>query len=247
VADEHAARIAAALRPLGAGADIAMPRQRLLLLCFSNRCGSNYLATLLAATGVFNEAGEFFSADTVLEHAAARQLGSLRAYVADLPALAAAVDPWLAAKASVDQLMMLADAGILDDMAGRLRYVLLERRDQLGQAISRCIAAQNGRWTNRHASRLPDTALFYDRAAIDTEIGRVALANAGFYAFFAANGIVPVHLAYEDLVADPSGTVASVGVALGFPDLVPDFARVAIRRQAGDVNTAWRARYLAGG
>ena len=61
---------------------------------------------------------------------------------------------------------MLADAGILDALRGRATYLLLERQDRVGQAISRVIAWQNGRWTTAHASDVPDSALVFDCAAI---------------------------------------------------------------------------------
>ncbi len=243
---EHAGPIVAALGPLDGGASVAMPASALLLLCFTNRCGSNYLAALLAATGAFNEAGEFFNAETVLHHAGQLRLGSLRAYMAALPRVVGPPGGWLAAKASLDQLIMLADAGILDGFAGRVVYVLLERRDRLGQAISRCIAGQNRRWTTGHAAAVPDAALVYHRSAIEAEMARVALACYGFYGFFAANHIVPLHLAYEECVTDPAGAVAAIGDLTGQRGLLADPARVGIGRQANAVNADWRARYLAG-
>ena len=36
----------------------------LVLVCFTNRCGSNYLCDLLFSTGEFNRGGEFLNYDT---------------------------------------------------------------------------------------------------------------------------------------------------------------------------------------
>ncbi len=246
---EHGERIAAELSPLAAGADRAMPWCGFLFLCFTNRCGSNYLAAVLAASGALNEAGEFFNADTVLSHAAARGFASLRAYVAALPALVgvpAVPGRWLAAKASVDQLMMLTDAAVLEDVRARAKFILMERRDRLGQAISRAIAVQTLQWTTLHPRAVPDEALVYDRASILRHMAAVDGFTAGFYSFFAANGIVPLHLVYEDVVADPAGAVRRVGAWMGLGDLGFDPARVRIGRQSNAVNAAWRARFLAG-
>jgi LPS sulfotransferase NodH len=239
VAPEHAWPIAAALGPLDHGPRLTGFAPRMLLLCFTNRCGSNFLAALLAATGAFNEAGEYFNASTVLEHAINLPDPS------QLPSLLNA-GSWLAAKASADQLIMLADAGILDELAEHARYILLERRDKLAQAISRCIAAQNGRWTTRHPGHRADDQLVYDRAAIDAELARIALGNAGLYGFLAANEIAPLHLAYEDVVAAPAACIARIGSYLGMDGLTHDPARVLIARQANEVNAAWRRRYEVG-
>lgn len=217
-----------------------------LFLCFTNRCGSNYLAHLLATTGAFNEAGEFFNAPTVLEHAAARFLRSLPAYVSALPDLVAC-EHRIAAKASSDQLIMLADTGVLAALGSRAHYLLLERQDRLGQAISRVIAAQNGRWTTDHASDVPDNALRYDRAAIDEELAKIARANAEFYLFFAANGIAPLHTTYEAVMADPSPLMGRLATALGLPKLTAHPENIRIRQQANATNAAWRAAYAPGG
>ena len=219
------------------------PDLDVLFLCFTNRCGSNYLAHLLATTGAFNEAGEFFNAPTVLEHAVPHGLRSLPAYFSALSGLVPHTGR-IAAKAGIDQLVMLADAGILDALRGRATYLLLERQDRLGQAISRVIAWQNGRWTTAHASDVPDSALVFDRAAIDTELAAVAYTNAAFSLFFSVNGIVPVHITYEALLADPRPAVEAVAAAMGLPGLCPRPEKVTIHRQANAINAAWRRAYL---
>jgi LPS sulfotransferase NodH len=241
IASPHRALIEAHFGPLRPDPAYQPPPGQTVFLCFTNRCGSNYLAQLLASTGAFNEAGEFFNAETVLEHAAALNLRSLPAYVAALPSL---VPPHanFAAKAAPDQLVMLADAGILDAMAPRATYLLLERQDTLAQAISRVIATQNRQFTTAHQSTVPDSALIYDRAAIDTERAKIAHANAAFYVFFAANGIAPVHITYEALVRRPQAAMDELGGRLGLK-LQAHSDRVTISRQSGAITAAWRARY----
>jgi LPS sulfotransferase NodH len=218
------------------------PEVDFLFLCFTNRCGSNYLAHMLATTGAFNEAGEFFNAPTVLEHAASLRLRSLPAYFSALPQLVTHGGR-IAAKAGVDQVVMLADAGILPALGTRAKYLLLERQDRLGQAISRVIASQTGRWTTAHASDVPDAALVYDRTAIDEELAKIARGNAAFYAFFAANGIVPVHTTYEAVLKDPAPVIDAVAASMGTGPLVAHPEAVRIGRQRNVVNDAWREAY----
>jgi len=240
----HRDVLARALGPLVPVPDWTPPPVDVLFLGFTNRCGSNYLAHLLATTGAFNEAGEYFNAPTVLEHAAAHGLRSLHQYFTALPALVPHHGR-IAAKASIDQLIMLADAGILDALGVRAHYLLMERQDRLGQAISRVIASHTGRWTTAHASDVPDDALVYDRAAIDTELDKVARSNAGFYAFFAANRIVPLHTTYEAVLAEPASIMDALGTAMGLGSLRAVPEKVTIGRQAGAVNAVWRTKYKA--
>lgn len=245
IVSSHRAALTHALGPLRPEAGWVPPDIDVLFLCFTNRCGSNYLAQLLATTGAFNEAGEFFNAETVLEHAAPRGLRSLAAYFSALPTLLSRSDR-IAAKTGIDQLVMLADVGILDALRARATFLLLERQDRLGQAISRVIAWQNGRWTTAHASNVPDSALVFDRTAIDIELAEIARANAAFSLFFSVNGIVPVHITYESLLADPASAAGAVTARMGLPALCTRPEKVAIHRQANAVNAAWRDSYRAG-
>jgi LPS sulfotransferase NodH len=219
------------------------PDLDVLFLCFTNRCGSNYLAELLGTTGAFNVAGEFFNAPTVLAHAMQRGLQSLPAYFSALSVLVPHKGR-IAAKVVIGQLVTLADAGILDALRGRTTFLFLERRDRLSQAISRVIAWQNGRWSSAHASHIPDSALLFDRAAIDTQLAWVANENAAFSRFFSANGIVPVHVTYEDLLADPGSAIDAVAASMGLKGLCVRPEKVAIRAQANAINGAWRNAYL---
>jgi LPS sulfotransferase NodH len=245
LASPHRDALEAAFGPTRPDPAAPPPPARMLFLCFTNRCGSNYVAQLLASTGAFNEAGEFFNAATVLEHAAARALRSLGAYVAALPGL---VPPHavLAAKAAPDQLVMLADAGILDALGTGAAYVLLERQDRLAQAISRVIAAQNNAWSSAHAATIAASDLRYDRAAIETELDKISRANAAFYVFFAANNIRPLHISYESVQQDPQALASELSTLLAMPGLRVNPAAVTLRRQSGVVNAAWRELFARG-
>jgi LPS sulfotransferase NodH len=221
------------------------PDVDVLFICFTNRCGSNYFAHLLATTGAFNEAGEFFNSPTVAQHAAALALKSLPAYFSALPTLVPHTGGRLAAKASIDQLVMLADAGILDALGSRVTYLLIEREDRLGQAISRVIAAQNLRWTTAHTSTVPDNELVFQRGWIKQELAEIAVMNAAFFQFFSANNIVPVRITYEKLLVDPRPALAALAKTMRLGELQPRPENVTIRRQANALNAAWRRAYLA--
>ncbi len=242
LASPHRDAIEAAFGPTRPDPDAPPGPGRVLFLCFTNRCGSNYVAQLLASTGAFNEAGEFFNAATVLEHAQARALRSLAAYVAALPSL---VPPHsvLAAKAAPDQLVMLADTGILDAVAPHATYLLLERQDRLAQAISRVIASQTNAWSSHQTAAIPLSDLRYDQAAIATELDKITRANAAFYVFFAANNITPVHTTYEAVLQNPQGLASELSMRLRMPGLRIDPSGVTLRRQGGRTNEDWQARF----
>lgn len=242
----HKAEITAEFGPIDRNAAFAPPSEKFLFLCFTNRCGSNYLARLLAATGAMNEAGEYFNGSVIIHHARTKGLTSLQEYFSYLAALVAR-DGWVVAKATIEQLIMLTDAGILDAILGQARFILIERQDRLGQAMSRLIAWQNGRWTSQQQARIPDETLTYNRAAIEREMTAIAAETYGLHSFFAQNALTPMHVAYETMIADPHATLDAITTWLQRQPLRADLSTIGIARQANHINAAWRERYLAGG
>ena len=216
-----------------------------LFLLFTNRCGSNYLAQALASTGRFNEAGEFFNADVITFHAKRNGLRSMHEYFSFLPHLVAS-NGWLVAKLGPENIDVLEEAGILATILGRSRFILLERQERLGQAISRVIASQDLRWTTEHARLVPERELRYSRARIEEELARIERGNGLLYRFLSVSRIAPLHFAYEAFTDSPQAHLDAVAQWLGLPTLVFDPGRVRTGRQSGAVNEAWRRRYLAG-
>lgn len=221
------------------------PSLNFLFVCFTNRCGSNYLARLIASTGVLNVAEEVFNAPAVEEHARREGLRSLHDYVGFL-GRRLTMSGWLTAKLGIEQLLMLTEAGILDDIVDRTKFLLIERQDTAAQAVSRLVAMQNSAWTSQHTATMPDEELMYSRAELDRQRAIVAFDNHAFYRFFATNGLVPRHLAYEAVVRSPERHLAEIGAWMGFERFIGDAAAVGIRRQESALKQAWLARYQRG-
>jgi LPS sulfotransferase NodH len=221
------------------------PSLNFLFVCFTNRCGSNYLAHLIASTGLLNVAEEVFNASTVQQHVRQQRISSLHDYFNFL-IRRLHMSGWLTAKIGIEQLLMLTEAGILDDIIGRTKFILIERRDTVAQAISRLIAMQNREWTSRHTAILPDAELIYLRSEIDTQRRAIAFENHAFYRFFASNGLAPKHLAYEAVMQSPEQHLSDIGTWLGFERFIGDPAAIGIRRQERTIKRAWIERYTRG-
>jgi LPS sulfotransferase NodH len=179
--------------------------------------------------------------------AAARRagLGSFPAYLGHLADTGSA-GGWLALKVGVHQLRLLGEAGFLDAVAPRLRFLLVDRRDRVAQAVSRVIAEQTGRWAAFMPAR-PGVTPAYDRGRIEAAMAEIGDFMRGFDSFFAANAIAPVRVMYEELVARPQAEVDRVLAALGMPPAPIDTSRLRWRSQHGALNVAWRRQYLSGG
>lgn len=221
------------------------PHRHLLFLCYTNRSGSNYLADLLQATGRLNLADEILNHDEI---AADVQRHGHAGFAAFLAAHLRwrMVDGRVALKVATMHLELLGRAGVLDHCRETARYVVIERSDRLGQAISAEIARQTGQWTTRTTVEVAPDRLRFSRERIARLLDDFAEDNRTWDLFFGRNGIVPVHVLYEDMVTDPARTVRAVGAALALPELGFDPSRVTLRRQAGALNARWRELFLRG-
>jgi LPS sulfotransferase NodH len=149
-------------------------------------------------------------------------------------------------KVAVEQLAILTQIGWLDEILPRSHFVLIERADQLAQAISLAIAEQNDRWSVDQMARVSDERLRYDRAAIARALGYVIDQAALMRWFFGVNGLVPISVNFERLARDPQRGVDEIAQAAGLDKLVVNMGLVRTKRQSGPVNAEWRARYLSG-
>lgn len=218
------------------------PDMDYVFIVFTNRSGSYYLAELLSTSGFFNLADEDLFSDRVLERCRQAGMAGYGDYFSEV-AIQYARNNTYVVKSTIGELATLAWHGVLQQVLTRSRFVVIERMDKLGQAISWVIASQTGRY--RSTDPAPTVAPVYDRAGIANGVARFAFENAQADCFFGMNGIVALHLAYERLIARPRITAQTVCEFLGHPELVCDPSRCRLRRQAGPLNAAWRARFLA--
>lgn len=212
-----------------------------ILLCFTNRSGSSYLAELLASDGLLPLAGENLNAETVIEHSKKHDFRSFQAYFAYLCQTTRRAGR-VAIKITPAHLEILSRSGILDQIAGRSHFIVIERGDRLGQAISHLIAVQSGRFS---ASAEAGAAAEYDRNMLDLIMSYSINAYRDFAFFFGLNGIVPAHVLYEQLARDPEGCIAGLGQMLGIENLAINPANIRQSRQSGPLNARFRARYLS--
>jgi len=137
-----------------------------------------------------------------------------------------------------------AMAAMLTAILPNPHYVYLYRRDGLRQAVSSLVATQTGIWRvidgsqGRPASG--QAAYDYDRIMALLAFG--AFSHGHWRGFFAANGIAPRMIAYEDMVADPEGVIGALLVDLGATNPVPRPQRM--RRQSNGASDALMLQFL---
>ncbi len=135
----------------------------------------------------------------------------------------------------------LGDLEALAAFAPRPRFVWIRRRDAVAEAVSWSRAIQGGRWWS--GATEPEGELVFDFEQIDHLVREIAEHDAGWEAWFAANGVEPHEVVYEELAADPAAVAGRVLVFLGVDAAASPTAPQ--ERQADALNAEWAARYRA--
>ena len=216
---------------------------RFVFLCFTNRCGSAYLGDILRATDFFEQPGESLNSGDVLALCRSEGIRSFADYFAHVVRRDARNNTYMV-KVAPEQIVLLVESGILGQIAERSDFLLLNRADKLAQAISRSIAEQNNRWAWDSPSEFPDDKLVYSAKGIAQHLYDITILNMSFQQFFGVNGIVPIDVEYERLVSNPQLELDAIVRGLGLAALRIDPGKLRVRRQANEINLAWRSRFL---
>lgn len=224
--------------------DIQAPEtQRTLILCTDERTGSHHLAQLLAATGALGRAYEYFNTPWMKEHyedypedvpgqlAWARRLGTTPNGVLSLK-----LHPW-----AMDRIAPFIDLG--RDLPAPC-FVLLQRRDLLGQAISLHRAQSSQKFTSWSEER---AAPAYDGPRIRALLAELALRRERWELYVARNGIEPLRLDYEEVEASGAAVVRRIARHAGITRLPRRRQSnwYAFAKQRDGLNAEWRQCFLA--
>ena len=212
-----------------------------VVLCFTNRCGSNWLSALMAATGLIGHADEFFNAPRLLKTAENTKATSFStAFKNQALAKTEQTEGRFITKLSWDQLFFFAKTRIIPDMMPNTKFIQMHRRDKAGQALSMCVAEQTGQWTSiwnsgkkgkRDLDRITDLE-------IQNRIDEVTFKDQQFERYFGTFGSEVVTVYYEDIVENPLREITRLVAELGLnPDGKPwelDESKVKLSKQSDE-------------
>jgi LPS sulfotransferase NodH len=132
---------------------------------------------------------------------------------------------------------------VLDEVLPNVSFVHLERQDRVRQAVSAIVATQTGQWRSvpgmGRQTPIGDAEYDYDR--ILGMIGFADDSHAHWRGFFAANGVEPCRLTYEELASRFDRTVSRLFAELGSSSAPPPRR---MRRQSTDATEAMVRRFL---
>lgn len=213
-------------------------------ICSTPRTGGTMLGSLLRGTGVLGSPFEFLHPRQFSDwekHAAAEGSGDVIEFIERRRA-----SPNGCFGIKLDYGHLTTAVAVLGgrQLIESYRFILLRRRDVLGQAISCVRAEQTGAW---HSAKRESAVPRYDRAAIARRLQSIVRQTANWQRFLAEIGKRPLELCYEDCVENPAKAVRNVAEFVGVdlpedPLSGDDPTRPAIQRTS--INDEWRERFI---
>jgi trehalose 2-sulfotransferase len=234
------------------------------LVCATERSGSTLLCELLAGTGVAGRPEEYFEFLNATgrvrqprEYFEDADDESILELLPPLPPPAPAV-PWKARLAAARERgttpngvfgakMMWAYLGDFlahgepEEQLGPLRWVHVERRDTLAQAISLWRAVQTAQW--RAEDRDAAVEPVFHAGAIARLERRLESHAAAWRDWFAGRGIEPLEIVYEAFAANPAPAIRAVLDHVGVPSEGVPIPEPPLRRQADARSREWVDRF----
>ena len=213
----------------------------LYLLGFYNRCGSNLLAEALNSTPYFAGFREELNGPMAVNRIQRERLASFPDYIRACSEQARQEGRIYGFKASWAQIAMILRFDI-HRMYPSVRILHMTRRDVVAQAVSFWIAYQTKQWTSKIRTAVAGPSFNAERIR--------SMMEAAMFSEQAINLVctlrdIPQHrIVYEDFIAAPADTMQAIGRFSGLDLNGWTPAEPTLRKQATDVNDAFRARFM---
>jgi LPS sulfotransferase NodH len=213
------------------------------VICTTPRSGSNYLCELLSSTGVLGKPREYFNAEGRRAHDDPTYPDDPREQFHWILTMGSTPNGVYALKVFPGQHDRIAKTCSWTELLPELKFVSLERRDVLGQALSWTRVLQTGQYRSTVSAIDRES---YDAKLIKAVLRQLIVDRARWSLFFARTGIEALPVFYEDVVADPQREVDRIADFVGgcSPATIrPEAVEVSVQRDA--VIEQWRDRFRA--
>lgn len=212
----------------------------LLVLAFTNRCGSNLTADRLRSTGLIRGLNEQLNAGVVEKGSSLKQITDFPTYIQSCVARQAHASCVFGVKASFDQLLMIWRWRITE-MFSSLIVIHVERRDIVAQSVSFSIASQTKRWTSKQIGVAQEPVFL--QGDISRRLDSIARQNKGIELFCNVTGVRTRKVFYEDIVTKPKEEVEKIAETLGLDLTGWTPSSPSIEKQGTSVNGEFVSMY----
>lgn len=175
--------------------EVKLERYSPLFICFTNRCGSNAISEDISSIEGFNFYGEILNFDTVIDNCKIHNIDSFYYYLDYVFSQTKNKKPII--KCSYDQLVFLYNQGYLKNYFINSRFILIERKDLVAQAVSHFIALNSLQWASFQEVEIEKIPPLDHHLVLEI-INGCSLENAKFKSFFSMCGMNYLQLFYEE-------------------------------------------------
>jgi LPS sulfotransferase NodH len=224
-----------------------------VVICALPRTGSWLLAHLLHSSGVVGYPSEWFWRDDMERNRAHWGVTRFEDYLARVldagtseSGLFAVKLMWGYVHELLFELRRLGREYDADDLAvlrrifPEPRFVWIRREDVVAQAVSWAKAVQTDQWAaSQPVKREPE----FDFEQVDALYHLARVHDGCWRRWFAAHGIEPYPVVYEELASEPESVTQDVLAFLGLGSQGALEAPAELTRQADDVNREWARLY----
>lgn len=217
--------------------------EKILIVLFPSRSGSNYFGQLLSSTGWFNEIAESFN------HLQLAKIRERKGLADTHEAVQWMIDHRgtphaFGFKAGFFVLTGAAESGFLSEVIERAHVVLLRRRDRIAQAISLEKLKLTGRRHSRQPLERPLCDGDYDGESIRRQVLNIMNTETKLAECAERLGKTAPLYYYEDICAEPEAHVAKVCGLMGLEmpdDYEPRKVRLEVLRD--ELSERWAERF----
>lgn len=207
------------------------------LVCSSPRTGSTYLCRLLQQTGKMGFPSEYFNQGVHVQEWFQRfSINSVRELVPILKRFRTSPNGVFGFKAHMDQFQFLRQQVLVQEAFPELKFILIQRRDLLQQAISLSKAQQTNAWSSL---RTPDKQAAFDIKHIESCMDNIQSQVSGWKKLFAFFDVDYIDVWYEDLCEKPQKTITQCLEFLGEDEVEIDPGKVDVSVQRDSETQAW--------
>jgi trehalose 2-sulfotransferase len=212
-----------------------------IFICFTNRCGSNFLADVLASTNFFPHAGEFFNWDTVIRYSQNKQLHSFDDYCLNLIEHTQK-NKFFISKIGWQQLILLSKFGQIPNIFDSPKFIWIRRKDILSQAVSLSIANQTKKWASFQAETGINPE--YRKNEILTIIKGFNEENLMFTNYFNLFNASVLEIVYEDFCDNLEPHVKKIFKFADQKFHSPNLDKIHVKIQRDEINEEFKTKFL---
>lgn len=172
------------------------------VICASPRTGSGLLCSALWSTGLCGRPDEYLGSATRRDYEALWGCRGDREYAACVLSFGTTPNGVFGIKVHAHQRRFASwlvdhEQG-LAELADRVHFCRVRRRDKVRQAVSAYVADRTGRYSQRMPPGISHGPVPFDHARIKAKLAEALEADRQWSRYFAALGVQPIDIWYED-------------------------------------------------